>query len=428
MDCEFRQIADASLHTGVNGNTMSSTEDNVMKVKKDKKLPKTKEDGKKRTKSSKRSKSKDSSASKAIRSEKKKERAAKKRGDKQRGGVGAPSKGKTASKKSKARQEKTASKSDDRSSTRKSKTSKSRKKGGKSSGGKRKSVFRKIYNKLRGPKGKKKKSKRKSSSKSGKASESSKMATTASSMQHGGTAGVGHHPPEELASSSKGSQRKHEDGGPGDFKGKANEQHVPDPKVQTPNTPGEKMPDEKSAEAVEISGPSSTQEAKASSSETEGVKAPKPTGKPTHEKALDTEKEPTEKLDPKAPASAPALLATSAEPLPVQKNGTAASPPVKTAVLEAVQSDNHATSTVGAEPIGDGQAQPPPTPKPRETVIQPERLPIKDDDLPDAASSTTFACPETHMEHSGGISVDWASLQDFLLPEFAAVLQMNFQE
>ncbi|KAL3199656.1 hypothetical protein MRX96_001410 [Rhipicephalus microplus] len=67
-------------------------------------------------------------------------------------------------------------------------------------------------------------------------------------------------------------------------------------------------------------------------------------------------------------------------------------------------------------------------PKPRETVIQPERLPIKDDDLPDAASSTTFACPETHMEHSGGISVDWASLQDFLLPEFAAVLQMNFQE
>ncbi|KAL1486358.1 hypothetical protein MTO96_031418 [Rhipicephalus appendiculatus] len=85
-------------------------------------------------------------------------------------------------------------------------------------------------------------------------------------------------------------------------------------------------------------------------------------------------------------------------------------------------SDNHATNTVGAEPTGGRQGQRPPTSKPREAVIQPERLPIKDDGWPDAASSTTFICPETHTEHTGGISVDWASLQDFLLPEFAAVL------
>ncbi|KAH8019078.1 hypothetical protein HPB51_016716 [Rhipicephalus microplus] len=57
--------------------------------------------------------------------------------------------------------------------------------------------------------------------------------------------------------------------------------------------------------------------------------------------------------------------------------------------------------------MGDGQAQPPPTPKPRETVIQPERLPIKDDDLPDAASSTTFACPEGIDQMNGVKGVCW---------------------
>ncbi|XP_037527442.2 serine/arginine-rich splicing factor 11 [Rhipicephalus sanguineus] len=403
---------------------MSSKENKVKKVSQDKKQARTREDGKKRTKSSKRTKSKDSSVSKAAKSGKKKERAAKKRGDKSREGTGEPSEGKPASKKSKPRQEKADSKIDAHSSSRKSKSSRSRRKGGKGSSGKRKSVFRKIYSKLRGSKGKRKKSKRKTSSKSDKASESSKLATTATSTQPGGTTDVEHRHPEELASSSRAPDGKHEDGVPGDPTRKATEQRIPDQKAPETKIPAEKMPGEKSTEAVEFSGPASAQAAKASSKDAGVVNAPEPTGKLQHQKASDTEKEPIEKVGQKAPASAPVAqqveeLATSNGPLPVQKNRTAMSTPVKTAALEAVQSDNRAPSAVEADPIGGRQA---PTSKPREAVIQPERLPIKDDGWPDAASSTAFTCPETHTEHTGAISIDWASLQDFLLPEFAAVL------
>lgn len=214
---------------------------------------------------------------------------------------------------------------------------------------------------------------------------------------------------------------KYEESAPESLEQKASEQGMPDQK-----TSETKIPLEKSSQAVDLTGPSSAEGAKASSMDARSVDAQEQTGKVQHQKASDAEKEPTEKIGHQGPASASAtqqgeekLLATSVEPSLVQRDRAATSPPVKTAALEAAQSDNRAPSTAEAGPNGGRQPQ---SSKLRETVIQPERLPIKDDGWPDAAASTTFTCPETHTEHTGAISVDWASLQDFLLPEFAAVL------
>ncbi|XP_065289384.1 uncharacterized protein [Dermacentor albipictus] len=381
---------------------MNTKENKGKKANKDKKQAsaKTKEDGKKRTKSSKRSKSKDPSASRASKSGKKKDRTAKKRGDKSRDGTGAPSEGKPVSKKSKPPQQKAASKKDAPSSHKTSKSSKSRRKGGKGSSVKRKSVFSKLYRKLRGSKSKAKKSKRKPSSKSGKASESSKLTPTASLTQPVGTSDVKQPPPEDLASSSKVPDHKESAPEDKDLKQKASEPTMPDQKAPEAKIPEDKMPDGKTVKPVEVSEPSnaSVQEVKASSKDAGVVDAPEQTGKPQGQKSPNALKEPIEKVDQKDPALAPApkqgdekLPETSGEPAPVQQDKPATSPPVKTAALEAVQSDNRAPSVVEAGPI-DGQQQQ--SSKPREEVIQPERLPIKDENWPDTAASTNFTCPE----------------------------------
>lgn len=290
-------------------------------------------------------------------------------------------------------------------------------------------MFSKIYRRLTGSKSKGKKSKRKTSSKSGKVSESSKLTPAASLTQPTGTSDVKQPPPEDLASSSKVPDHKESAPEDKDLKQKASEQTTPDQKAPEAKIPDEKIPDEKiEKKPAEVRGPSnaSAPEAKASSKDAGGVDAPEQTSKPQDQKSRDAEKEPIEKVDQKGPAFAPStkqgeekLPETSREPAPVQQDRTATSPPVKTVALEAVQSDNRAPSMLEAGPIGGRQ---PESSKPHEEVIQPERLPIKDESWPDTAASTTFTCPETHTEHTGVISVDWASLQDFLLPEFAGVL------
>ncbi|XP_077484492.1 uncharacterized protein LOC144094403 [Amblyomma americanum] len=410
---------------------MNANDDKGKQASKDMKQPsaKAKESGKKRTKPSKRSKSKSSSSSKASKSGKKKDRATKKRNGKARDLAAGPSEKKDAAKKSKPRQEKGASKKSTSSSGKRSKSSKSSKKGGK--GRKRKSVFRKIYMKLRGSSSKSKKSKRKKSAKSEKAPKLSQPAT-----QPSGTSDARQPPPDASASSSTLPEQAPKESAPEstDLGQKTAEQAMPDQKGPEPKGLGEKASDLATVEEkpVESGVPSSVpaDHAKASPAHAGEASVSDQVGKSQDQKAPPVEKEDLGKVLQKdelvsATQGEEKAPGTPKEPAQAEHSGALKSPPPKPLRLETQEAtpghgqaaQPRAGAVDGGRQVAAGAS------RPREEVIQPERLPIKDEERPEAAAGTaTFPCPETDVEHGGAISVDWASFQAFLLPEFAAVL------
>ncbi|XP_077533963.1 uncharacterized protein LOC144145958 [Haemaphysalis longicornis] len=390
------------------------------------KAGRSKEKGKKRAKPS--VDSMDASASKPSKHGKKKGGATKKAGDKKR----AVSENRSASNKPKSRDDKAAARKGVP-SAKKTKPSKSRKHGskhgGKGSTGKRKSIFRKIYRRLWGTGSKEKKPKKKRSHKGGTKKPS----------------------PEEPTSSGQSADKKPQ--------GVVSEAGEPTPKAPEQPTPEQqKAPeqlapvdktthDQKTPEKIETAGgaPVGPSPQDANESVAHAGYVPGDAEKNKGQKTLETEKDGTGKVDDKGVSelhtSEPTTNAPGAEQNGVGPSGTKTGQPEDGAAIKgspevtkpAVQegaADTRGMPTAKIDPQVQSGARPKTgwavgrpaedVDRPHEDVIQPERLPVKDDDKV-AATGVAFPCSQAGAKHEGAVAVDWASLQDFLLPEFSAV-------
>lgn len=226
------------------------------------------------------------------------------------------------------------------------------------------------------------------------------------------------------------------------------EQTLPEQKAAEQLAPEDKTRDQKTADKIETGGgvPAdvSPQDAKGSTAYAGDV--PGDVEKTKDPKALDAGKDGTGKVDDKGVSELhtdePAANAPGAEKNAVVMSATKSGQPegsgavkgspeiIKPTVQEGVadtrgvhtaKSDSQAPS--GARPktgwaIGGRSLED--AARPHEDVIQPKRLPVRDDDKV-AAIGAAFPCSQVGAKHEGVVAVDWASLQDFLLPEFSAV-------
>lgn len=456
---------------------MSTKGDTGQKVAGAKKDNRSKEKGKKRAKSSGRVDSMEASASKPSKHGKKKGGGAtKKHSEKER----AVSEHKSASNKPKSRGDKATARKGTPSG-KKTKQSKSRKQGtkhgGKSSTGKRKSIFRKIYRRLWGSGSKEKKSKKKRSqkgvTKKPSPEEPTSSGQSAGKKPQGVVSELGE--PTPRAPDQPVPEQQKEPEQPMREQQKEPEQPVPEqpmlehqkaPEQPMPEqqAPEQALPEQKAAEQLapedktphdqkpneKTETPGGAPAADASPQDAKGSvahagDAPGVAEKNKDPKTLDAEKDGAGKVGDKGVSELRADEPTTNAPVAERNGGLTSatksgqiedggamkgSPEViKPAVQEGV-ADTHGLPTAKSDAQVQGGARPKTgwalgrslegAARPREDVIQPKRLPVKDDEKV-AANGVDFLCSQVGAKHEGAVAVDWASLQDFLLPEFSAV-------